>query len=145
MVFIGLIGVFLAMGWNVSESLFAALKTGTEEPFSDEGPGWGVISLAMILGVVVRLWRYALVPFVAVSREALIVRNPLVKRRIPWSEIASCVPSYYGLQIGTHNGRTVTAVAIPKGNLSLWLNRLTRPDRICQLILTEAARGRNTP
>ncbi len=70
----------------------------------------------------------------AVGDNLVVVRNPFRSTVIRLEEISDVQPEYEGLKIRTADGRSVTALAVQRWNLSLFLGRRSRADQVADLI-----------
>src|SRR4051812_47010847 len=59
--------------------------------------------------VVVGVWRSAFVPYIALTERGVVVQNPLLRSNVPYADIASVDPGYYGITIRRRRGDAVTA------------------------------------
>ena len=116
-----LLALLLAIGFTVS-------------PPSATGYVPAVVFWLMVPIVAFGVWRNAFVAHVACMPEGLRVRNASSEVVIPWAEIVSVKPTYWGLWITERDGRIVTARAVQKSNAATWLRRRTRADRIAATI-----------
>ena len=96
----------------------------------------GVLVLIWVLGPVYGFgaWRYAFVPFVALRTSDVLVRNRWGQQVIPYGDIASVHPGYYGTTFRLKTGSSVTAWAVQKPNWASWLHRRTRADDLSDAI-----------
>jgi hypothetical protein len=101
---------------------------------ADGEPGAAFLTMLLFLPPTAFFWLYVLRPWIAADSGGVTVRNPLSIRRFPYSDIAAATPGYYGIAIRTRSGRGVVAVAVQKSNLSVWMNREVRADRVARLI-----------
>ena len=93
-----------------------------------------VVIWVVVLVFSVGVWRSAYRAYVACTREGLRVRNAWEEFFVPWAEIASVKPTYWGLWIIKHDGKIVTARAVQKSNAATWLKRRTRADEVAEAI-----------
>ena len=103
------------------------------------GVGAGVlallwISLAMLI---VGIWRWAFVPYVALTPEGVTVQNRLTKQSVPYSAIAEVKAGFYGLTLIAKDGEGVTAWAVQKSNVARWAHKETRADEVGAAIMAK--------
>ncbi|ELS51482.1 hypothetical protein STVIR_7500 [Streptomyces viridochromogenes Tue57] len=71
----------------------------------------------------------------------VIIRNLGWTRTVPLATVTRVHAGYGGIEIETSQGRYVTAMAVQKANVSLWLGRRTRADDVAEAIQEAAARA----
>lgn len=124
------IGVATAVGWIASE------------PGGAEGETYS--ALMIIMGTA-GAWLFAFRPRVYLDRTNVTVVNPLRTTVVPLDRVQpTSRAGYAGLVIVYFEAgriQRVSAWAIQKWNLAVWLNRQTRADRIGQEIADAAARA----
>ena len=103
------------------------------------GIGLDVFLWAIFVFVILEVWGLAFRPFLAVSNEGVVVQNPLDRVSIPWTDIQSVVPGYYGIAIRTNDGRIVTVRAVQKPNIANWSGRRARADQVAELLCSRIA------
>lgn len=94
---------------------------------------------SIALSVMVFVWRWYLVPHVALTPEGLEVQGPLTHRSLPRRAIVRVRPGVIGLRIDTAGGGEIPAWAIQKSKAAEWLHRETRADDVAAAILDHAA------
>lgn len=94
---------------------------------------------ALILIGVVGCWMGVVRVRVELGSEGLVVHNPVRTRRLRLVDIDAVDPAYEGLKLHLKNGQVVTVVAVQRWNVSLWLDRRTRSDRIADEIRSRMA------
>jgi hypothetical protein len=90
---------------------------------------------AVALLVVVCVWRWYLVPYVALSSEWLVVQGAFAHKAVRYRAIREARPGLYGLHIKTTTGRVVVACAVQKSKFAEWLHRETRADELVAEIM----------
>ena len=99
----------------------------------------GVLFL-LLTAVIVWLLTFRIV--VLVGRDDMVIRNPLRTWVVALDDIVSLTPEYEGLVVRTRNGKKITAIAIQRWNLTLFLRRRSRAEDAVDAIL---ARQRHRP
>lgn len=89
--------------------------------------------------VIVGIWRWAFVPYIALTPDGVIVQNRLTKRSVPYAAIAEVESGFYGLRLVTKDHDVVTAWAVQKSNASKWTHRSTRADEVAAAITTRVS------
>ncbi|GIH91784.1 hypothetical protein Psi01_24140 [Planobispora siamensis] len=102
----------------------------------------GIIPLMGALGV--RCLLQSVRPWIRLTDGAVIVRNPLSTHRILLTQIASISARDDGIAIETDSGRTVSAWAVQKSNLAMWLGWHTRADRVVDRLREAVVTTRGT-
>ena len=86
---------------------------------------------------------------ICAEAEGLLVVNGVGSHRIPWGDILSASPGYFGITLVRRDGTSVTAWAVQKSNLATWGGRRTRADDVAETILGLQAKavagGRDLP
>ncbi len=82
---------------------------------------------------------------IALTTDAILVRNLAGWRRIPLEHVTSVRPGYYGTAISYTPGKVWFALASQKSNLSSWLNHQTRADEIAEVLRSESVRATEPP
>jgi hypothetical protein len=107
------------------------------------------VGVVFLLAAVGGSWLFAFRPRLLLTDEQLVVINPLRSWRIPLEQIGSVgTASYFGVTIEYFDGhvmRRVTAWAVQKANVSRWLNKTVRADRVAAEIRTASRRRRMPP
>ena len=80
------------------------------------------------------VWRWYLVPYVALSSEWLVVQGAFAHRAVRCRAIREARPGLYGLRIKTTSGGFV-ASAVQKSTFAEWLHRESRADMVIAQIL----------
>jgi hypothetical protein len=76
------------------------------------------------------LWRCAFHCNIELGADTLTVRNPFNTRVLQLADIVNVESGYSGIEIKLRSGKKRTAWAVQRTNLSLFLGRETRSDRI---------------
>ncbi|WP_149825830.1 hypothetical protein [Streptomyces tailanensis] len=71
----------------------------------------------------------------------VIIRNLGWTRTAPLATVTRAQAGYSGIEIETSESRHMTAMAVQKANLSVWLGRRTRADEVAEAIQEAAARA----
>lgn len=93
---------------------------------------------AVALLVIVCVWRWYLVPYVALSSEWLVVQGAFAHKAVPCRAIREARPGLYGLRIRTTTGRAFVARAVQKSKFAEWFHRETRADALAAQIMERA-------
>jgi hypothetical protein len=97
--------------------------------------------LLWLFGVagIVMAWRWAFVPFVELRATDVVIQNQWACTAVPYCDIASVDPGYWGVLIQRRRGNAVQAWAVQKSNLRQWMGSVdTRADRLAAAIRTRA-------
>ncbi|MGA4857492.1 hypothetical protein ACPCAB_12635 [Streptomyces koyangensis] len=97
------------------------------------------IEAAMFFLVAALFLHVAFRSAVALTSNALMIRNVMTWRKIPLTHIQSVEVGYFGLIVGYSSGRAWVGLAVSKSNLSFWLRRRSRGDDVVDSILTAVA------
>lgn len=101
---------------------------------------------AVFLGIAgVTVWLATFRIMVAVGHDSMVIRNPLRTYVLKLDDIVSLTPEYEGLAVRTRQGSELTAVAIQRWNLTLFLRRRSRADDAVDLILEHQKAARISP
>jgi hypothetical protein len=120
-------GVLLALGWTALTVAVTFDKT------VSVGVAAGLwCSLAFIA---VAVWRYAFVPYVTLTADALVIQNPYRSRTIAYGEISRARASSYGILIRRRQGFGISAWAVQKSNYARTAGRHTRADDLVEAIM----------
>ena len=90
-----------------------------------------VMAIAVMLGI----WRWYLVPYVALDAEHLEVQGVLSLRSVGYGSISSVRPGSMGLQVQTAKEGSILIWAIQKSKVSEWLHKDTRADEVAAAIM----------
>jgi hypothetical protein len=85
--------------------------------------------------VLVCAWRWYLVPYVALTRERLVVQGAIARRSVRYSAIREVHPGLYGLRIKTTNEGSFIGWAVQKSKLAEWSHRVTTADEVVAEIM----------
>lgn len=85
--------------------------------------------------VVVCVWRWYLVPYVALSSEWLVVQGAFAHRAVRYGAISEARPGLYGLRIKTTTGGAFVAWAVQKSKFAEWFHHRTRADDVAEQIM----------
>jgi ABC-type transport system involved in cytochrome bd biosynthesis fused ATPase/permease subunit len=105
------------------------------------GVGGGAVALlsAAAVIIVIGVWRWAFVPYVALTDQGVEVQNRLLRASVPYSDISEVRGGYYGLTIVTKRDEIVTAWAVQKSNWARWTKKQTRADAVRAAIMARVA------
>lgn len=103
-------------------------------------PSIAITTLIFCVGIGIFAYLVVIRPAIVATSSGILVRNPLRTRHLAWSEVRHISPGYSGITFERANGRSVTARAIQKSNVSVALKRQTRADRVAKQ-LGEIARS----
>lgn len=90
-------------------------------------------ALAILVGLAV--WRWYMVPYVAVTSDGVVVRGVFARRTVDYDAIRLARPGLYGVRIETTDQGTVTAWAVQKSKFAEWTHRRTRADGVVAAIM----------
>ncbi len=126
----GRVGAIALVVFVLGLSMLIAFGPGPNQ----ERSAWIIVfALAVVSGI--GAWRWAFVPKVILHDDTVEVRNRGTTKLIPYAEIDTVIPTYWGLQIRTRDRGTTVAWALQKSNLSRWTHRSTRADLACGEIM----------
>jgi hypothetical protein len=94
-----------------------------------------VLAIAVMLGI----WRWFLVPYVALDAEHLEVQGVLSLRSVGYGSIDSVRPGSMGLQVQTNKEGAILIWAIQKSKVAEWLHKDTRADEVAAAIMDRVA------
>jgi len=94
---------------------------------------------AVALLVIVCVWRWYLVPYVALSSEWLVVQGAFAHHAVRYGCISEARPGLYGVRIKTTQGAFV-AWAVQKSKFAEWFHRETRADEVVAQIMERVDR-----
>jgi hypothetical protein len=98
-------------------------------------PGGAVLMWALAILVTLSVWRWYLVPYVALTRDRVVVRGVFARRTVGYGVIREARPGLYGVRIETEDQGVVTAWAVQKSKFSEWTHRHTRADDVVAEIM----------
>lgn len=89
--------------------------------------------------IMIGAWRWAFVPFIALTDTGVVIQNRLLRATVAYADIAAVQPGYSGLTITRRSGGSVTAWAVQKTNMKRWQGREdTRADQVAGAIRARA-------
>lgn len=103
-----------------------------------------VVMWGLALLVTLSVWRWYMVPYVAVTPEALVVRGVFSRRTVDYDAIRRARPGLYGVRIETTDQGSVTAWAVQKSKFAEWTHRHTRADDVVAEIMDRVHEARPT-
>ncbi len=130
----------LGFGWLVSSCLaLTAVGLAAAAVAKVVGDDWrlagglaaGGVGSALVAALVRRM---SIHPRVLLTDSGVEVINPWGTASFTWAEISGSDAGYSGVAIRSRSGRSVSAWAVQKSNLSTWLGRQTRADRLVATI-----------
>jgi hypothetical protein len=124
-----LAAILVVMAWA---SLVAGVSAG--------GAATGIV-LALWSGLLVvglAAWRWAFVPYVALTASAVVVQNRVSRLQVAYRDIESVRAGYRGLMITRAGARPVVAWAVQKSNIASWSHKRTRADEVAELIISRS-------
>jgi hypothetical protein len=98
-----------------------------------------IILWVMAIAVMVGMWRWYLVPYVALNAENLEVQGVLSLRSVGYGSINDVSPGPMGLQVQTAKEGSVLIWAIQKSKVAEWLHKDTRADQVAAAIMERVA------
>ena len=98
-----------------------------------------IILWVMAIAVMVAMWRWYLVPYVALNAENLEVQGVLSLRSVGYGSIDSVRPGSMGLQVQTNKEGAILIWAIQKSKVAEWLHKDTRADQVAAAIMERVA------
>jgi uncharacterized membrane protein len=93
---------------------------------------------AFTLLVMVCVWRWYLVPYVALTGERLEVQGAFAHRSVDYRSIREATPGILGLRIETTTHGAFTAWAVQKSKFAEWAKKRTTADELAAQILDRA-------
>ena len=97
-------------------------------------PGAAVLWV-LAIGSMLCMWRWCLVPYVALTAEHLEVQGVFSQRSVGYGSIRAVTPGAMGLQVETTKGGSVLVWAIQKSKVAEWLHQRTRADEVAAAIM----------
>jgi hypothetical protein len=85
--------------------------------------------------ILVCAWRWYLVPYVALTRERLVVQGAIARHSVRYSAIREVRPGLYGLRIKTTSEGSFTGWAVQKSKFAEWSHRDTTADEVVAEIM----------
>jgi hypothetical protein len=97
----------------------------------------------MAIGAMLCMWRWCLVPYVALTPDHLEVQGVLSRRSVGYGSIRRVTPGSLGLRLETADDGRILIWAIQKSKFAEWLHQKTRADDIAAEIMerVESAEG----
>jgi hypothetical protein len=89
-------------------------------------------ALAFLVGL--SIWRWYLVPYVALTDERVVVRGVFARRSVEYDAINGVRPGLYGMRIETKDDGSFIAWAVQKSKFAEWSHRHTRADDVVTAI-----------
>lgn len=105
------------------------------------GIGWFLALIEFPLAAV-WLWRGFVRSSITLTRQELLIRNPIRTYRVPLTDVTSATAGYSGIVITTSSREDICAWAVQKSNLAEWCGWETRADRVAAAITEAALLGR---
>jgi hypothetical protein len=93
----------------------------------------------MAIGVMLGIWRWYLVPYVALDAEYLEVQGVLSLRSVGYGSISGVRLGTMGLQVQTAKEGSILVWAIQKSKVAEWLHKDTRADEVAAAIMERVA------
>jgi hypothetical protein len=97
--------------------------------------GGSVVMWALAVVVILSVWRWYLVPYVALTPDRVVVRGVFARRTVGYGAIRQARPGLYGVRIETKDQGPVTVWAVQKSKFSEWSHRHTRADDVVAEIM----------
>lgn len=98
-------------------------------------PGFVVVIWAVAILVLLTVWGWYLVPYIALTPERVVVRGVFSERSLDYRSIEEVRPGLLGVRIETADQGSVTAWAVQKSKFSEWSHRHTRADDVVAEIM----------
>jgi len=98
-------------------------------------PAGTVAIWALAMLVVLCVWRWYLVPYVALTPDRLVVQGVFSHWAVRYGAINDARPGLLGIRVDTVDQGAFTAWAVQKSTLSGWLHRRTRADEVAGAIM----------
>ncbi len=98
-----------------------------------------IILWVMAIAVMLGMWRWYLVPYVALNAEDLEVQGVLSLRSVGYGSISDVSPGPTGLKVETAKEGSILIWAIQKSKVAEWLHRDTRADQVAAAIMERVA------
>jgi hypothetical protein len=91
--------------------------------------GFASIWLLCIL-VMLAVWRWYLVPYVALTADALVVQGVFAFKTVHYRAIRDARPCHYGVRIETTNQGAFVAWAVQRSTFGEWSHRPSAADEV---------------
>jgi Bacterial PH domain len=103
-----------------------------------------IVAWALAFLVVLSVWRWYVIPYVAVTPDAVVVRGVFSQHTVDYDAIRRARPGLYGVRIETMDQGAVTAWAVQKSKFAEWTHRHTRADDVVAQIMDRVHDARPT-
>jgi hypothetical protein len=103
---------------------------------------FAIIMAVFFVVTVPAVWRWAFVPYVTLTGDAVVVANALMTHRVPLEKIKTVEPGYHGLIIRERDGDAQVAWAVQKANWMRWTPQRTRSDDVADAIMDRVVQAR---
>ncbi len=91
----------------------------------------GVASIWLLcILVMLCVWRWYLVPYVALTADSLVVQGVFAHRSVRYGAITDARPCLYGVRIETTNQGAFVAWAVQKSTFAEWSHKRTAADEV---------------
>jgi uncharacterized protein (DUF58 family) len=80
--------------------------------------------------VLLSVWRWYLVPYVALTADSLVVQGVFARRSVRYCAITDARPGFYGLKIETTNQGAFSVWAVQKSKFAEWTHKHTVADEV---------------
>jgi hypothetical protein len=104
-----------------------------------------IVMWMLAILVVLSIWRWYIVPYVALTPDRVVVRGVFARRTVGYGAIRRARPGLYGVRIETEDQGTVTAWAVQKSKFSEWTHRHTRADDVVAEIMDRVRDAHDAP
>jgi hypothetical protein len=99
--------------------------------FTTVGTVAGVTAIWLLcIVVLLSVWRWYLVPYVALTADSLVVQGVFARRSVRYGAIKDARPGFYGLKIETTNQGAFSAWAVQKSKFAEWSHKHTVADEV---------------
>jgi hypothetical protein len=96
----------------------------------------GVVFMwALTILIVLSVWRWYIVPYVALTPERVVVRGVFARHTVDYDAIRLARPGSHGVRIETTSQGAVTAWAVQKSKFAEWTHQRTRADEVATEIM----------
>jgi hypothetical protein len=99
------------------------------------GVAEAVAMWALAILLILSVWRWYLVPYVALTDDHVVVQGVFARRTVAYGAIRRARPGLYGMRIETEDQGTVTAWAVQKSKFAEWTHRHTSADDVVAAIM----------
>lgn len=112
--------IAMAVAFSITQSAFVAVAT------------WIVAGFLLAAA-----WRCVFTPYVAVTKNGILVQNAFRSREVVWSDVKAIVPTPAGLAIRKESGGwPVLAWAVWKPRWAVWTHHKNRADAIAAELMS---------